>query len=256
MGVFQRVLGAIALVALAQFSLIERPAAETASLGSSGSEVTFASPEEGITFFTSALKQIDAPAALSAFAIEGRASGLSFIEMGKRLRAVLLMNGFAPERYEFYDDANRAKVFAEAAIQIRNLTYSLILPPDTDITETILFDKDGDLDALASEVEARLDPARLRSLKLLRTGMARPAAAAAEHYKKSIAGQMRASGGDDLQEWVALYDLDGVTYMAGFTFVQYGERWQILTLTSPLANTPGMGAAVLKTEASFFDLIK
>ena len=110
MGVLQRVLCAVVLVALAQVSLIEGPAAATASLGSSRNEVTFASPEEGIFFFTSALKQMDAPAALSAFAIEGRASGLSFIEMGKRLRAVLLMNGFAPERYEFYDEANRAKV--------------------------------------------------------------------------------------------------------------------------------------------------
>ena len=215
-------------------------------------EVSFASPEEAVEYISSSLAEADLSALLPAFGIERQVADYSFVGMSERLRAIVLETGVPPVRFQFYADTARIQFTNEAATQLRNLAYSLLVTSGTPLDSLIGFSEG--MSQYATDLEMVLDPARLANLKVLQ--MADPSSvfdtpASLERHRKNILAQLAVTGGDDMQERLVLYELDGRTYQGGFTLVRYGDRWQVRGLHSSLGGTSLSGHAVPMTIDEF-----
>lgn len=215
-------------------------------------EVSFASPEEAVEYIASSLADADLNALLPAFGIERQVADYSFVAMSERLGVIVLKTGVPPVRFQFYADTARIQFTNEAATQLRNLAYSLLVTSGTPLDSLIGF-SDG-MSQYATDLEMVLDPARLANLKVLQ--MADPSSvfdtpASLERHRKNILAQLAVTGGDDLQERLVLYELDGRTYQGGFTLVRYGDRWQVRSLVANVGGTSSSGHAAPMTIDEF-----
>jgi len=225
----------VVMMALCQFIVPAARAQEAA-------DISFATPEEGIAYLVEKLRTGDLAGAIEAFAIDERVEGYSFVGMGTYLGAVVLYQNSPPVRYDAYRELGRIQFTAEAAMQLRALTYSLLLPAEMPFAQLVVVPKTGSEDFM-SDLETSLDPARLANLKLVRAGDPSPDMTGSDTYRKNVARRLGVMGGDDMVERIAEYDLDGKAFGGGFTFVRYGERWKIFNLSSPIGGTPATGAA-------------
>lgn len=239
------------LMALAALAAAAAPFPAAAKEKSSEAEISFASPEAVVDHILSALREADLRAALPAFAIDRRARDYSFVKMAVRLNSISLHNVAPPTGFAFYRDIAVAQFTSEAATQLRNLAYSLLVPSGTPLDTIIAFSDGQDIGQFASDLEAALDPARLANLRVLQTKAPVPEAANSAIHRRNIAAQLAVTGGDDLQERLVLYEIDGRTYMAGLTLVRYGDAWQVRTMMAALGGTRASGHAVPMTAEEF-----
>lgn len=239
------------LMALAALGALAAPLPAAAKEKSAETEMSFASPEAAIDHIVSALLDADLHAALLAFAIERRASDYSFVKMAVRLNSISLQTVAPPTGFAFYRDVAVAQFTHEAASQLRNLIYSLLAPTGTILDRVIALGEGQDMGQFASDLEAALDPARLANLKVLQMVAPVPEMANSEVHRRNILAQLNVTGGEDLQERMVLYEVDGRTYEGGFTLVRYGDRWNIRSMNATLAGTPVSGHAEPISAAEF-----
>ncbi|UJW83951.1 hypothetical protein [Devosia sp. SL43] len=230
------------LTALAGLGLIALPASAKDSK-SAATGLAFASPEEAVEHIAASLRDADLGAAVLAFDIERRATNYSFVKMAERLQSISLYNTAPPVKFDFYRDAAKIQFTGEAAAQLRNLAFSLLAPTGTPLDSVISFSDGQDIGQYAGNLEAALDPGRLTNLKVLKTRVPSPQMANSEVNRRNIMSQLGVTGGDDIQERIVLYELDGRTYGGGFNAVRYGDVWQARALVSYLAGTTSFAHA-------------
>lgn len=245
----RRLFNLVGLVAMGQVLLTRSSAAKTSK--SSPDETGFATPEDAVQHIGAALRRADMVEALSGFDIDRRVSGYSFVKMAERLSSMMLTTMAPPTRYGFYQEAARAQFTADISSQLRNLAYSLLAPTGTVLDRVIGPNEVDDIGQYATELEAALDPARLITLRVLQSAVPVPQIANSEQYRRTIAQQLAVTGGDDQQERLVLYEIDGRTYRGGITLVRYGDRWLIRNMMSALGGTSALGHALAMSADEF-----
>lgn len=213
---------------------------------SSDSERGFATPEEAIEFSTEQLADGDAPAALSAWAVDAQAENLDLEASLDHVGAYSPHDTAAlPSDDELFVELARTSRAALAAQQYRRLAFSLLLP-DIDVDTVVLLDDEISADDIADP----LDSARLAGLRPERIDRVE----GPERFDEVLADQADIVGADERREYVVLYEWEGDTYLGGVGVLRYDDEWFVESLTSTFAGT-SFGALEPTSSADYEDLL-
>jgi len=233
-------LGSLAIAVLAIFLALSHQAIV-------GPGRSFDTPEAAVTHFVNRLAADDFDGAMEAFAIDDYAQHFDFAAMARRLRSfnATFMDG--PVRYKMYVRINALKAASDYADQTMQFSTSMLL-------DDAAFDRlrrlaqaamsDADMDALA----LAMDPAKLRTLKIVRIDPPLKSLTTAPKATQLAREQAVAVGAENSTDRIALLQLNGTYYRAGFNLLKYGKTWRLRRLSSYYAEVSGApGRNVAKT---------
>jgi hypothetical protein len=239
-------------VSPSMFSLSLLLAVAVASPARAAEPDAFAKPEAAVQHYAKAVAAGDLDGAMEAFAIDDVAARYDFAAQARFLPAMNPTSMYAPSSHKMYVQMNKLRVTAEHAQATRMFVYSLLTELQLDQVPL----KSASDDDIAAFLKA-VDPARLKPLKVARvdqpskSAMSKPQAIAL--HKKHAA----LFGADDVTERIALFQLDGQHFWAGFQLIKYGKSWKIHELRSNFAGPlPGGGPAARTTPAEYAARLK
>ena len=206
------------------------------SIMSSGKKLTFSTPEKAIQYFVDCIKEGDTKGALQSFAISEKANGFDFEKDIEKTRQYQKITSLSPANNSYYYPLNEGSIYGTAAHQVAVFSYSFLLPEEDFSDATISLD---DLDESVSELEEKiLDTSKLGNLILEQTVNVYDCLQNINNIKSQddFVEQAKVFGADDIQEFVALYELDGKYFFSGFQMIDFDGSWKINCLYSTLAN--------------------
>lgn len=229
-------LGSVAIVAL----VLSRPAIAQP-------ERTFATPEAAVTHFVTRVAADDLDGAMQAFAVDDYATHFDFAATAREMGSFMASFLDGPSRYRMYVRINALKAASESAGETMKFMSSLLLDDRT-------FDRLGRLgQSSEAEIEAvvqALDPAKLRSLTVVRIDQPLQSVTTTPKSIELARKQAMRSGADHSTDRIALFKLGGQHYWGGFHLLKYGKTWRIRRLMSYYAEVSGPpGRNVAKTTA-------
>ena len=208
-------------------------------------------PEEAIGSFVAALCENDLQKALQVCAIEDYAAGYDFVGMVDYMKTFMPLQQMAPSEYGLYAGINAISAMYALTNQIKMMIYSFFVPEVGDGKPMYVGGSMDDAKAFATTV----DPAKLKNLKLVRTDPPMQTLLNSEKNVKAFQRWADIYGADEMTERIALYELDGKTYLGGFVLLRYGEEWRIKSLNSNLAGLSVMGTVEETTPAAYASLL-
>lgn len=215
------------------------------------SDVTFATPEEAITFYIQALAEGDIDKLMQVSAADEMSENFSFDLFIGRVQA-LFPNAAAPSTdYPLYLEMNRAQFTWELLFQTRNLAYGLLVTDPESLNQTVRMDAEG-----AAAFRQEVDPAQLAPLEVAQIGIPEPELVQTERLQTNWDAQAQMFGADEFTERVALLEFEGNYYLAGFVLLRYGDNWKIRGLGSALGGVNAFGAPEQTTPSNFQTLIE
>jgi hypothetical protein len=202
-----------------------------------GETPVFTKPEDAIHHFAAALSENDLQKALQACAVEEYAKGFDFVGMVDRLKTLMPIQQMAPSEYDLFVEMNKISAMGTLVNQMKMMIYSFFVPEVKDGKPMYVGVGMDDAKKFAEAV----DPGKLKNLKLLRID---PPVQNILNSEKNIENFQKMAvlyGAQEMTERIALYELDGKTYLGGFGLLRYGDGWKILRLNSNLAGLSAMG---------------
>jgi hypothetical protein len=209
----------------------------------------YTTPEAAIEAYMQGIAAGDVQAIFAASAIDEAALGFDFISYVERMQAMPLLTSPAPAEYPLYAEMNRERRQNDVLTFVRNFAYSLLSAEDV---EDGLIAQPG-AERTAAFVAA-VDPQRLSGVEVLKIGVPEPDILNGEQYQKNAGQIARIFGADEMTERVALLEFEGKTYLLGFMLLRYGEEWKVMSQTSTLAGTSGMGTVVEISAPGFAEV--
>lgn len=207
--------------------------------------LSFETPEAVLEFFYEGLIENDLDKMMASSQID-YADRFDYMGNVREIRMIAGQSPYgAPKEYELFRELTAIMLEAKFAIEIRNLTYSLLLDePYLDMIRaygTMVPMDEDDIDLFLEQV----DPARLSELEIVKIEPVEDVVELKYSYEDYVKRQLRVYDADDYAERLILLELDGEHYVAGATILQFGEDWRIVSLYSTIAGTPLFGSAVL-----------
>ena len=207
---------------------------------------SYSTPEDAVHAAVSAIADNDARKLFAASAVTEAGAGYDLAAQAKQLDALPgIYYAGAPSEYEMYQDMNELMVANTLATQVRGFCYSFFI--EDDLSQMAALTGDAQL----GEYIEKVNPANLKELKVLRVDLPYPNTANSDDIKAAEKQSAALYGADNQEQRIALLELDGTLYWAGFTLLQYGNDWKVLALYSPLANQPATGAVVEVMEEEY-----
>ncbi len=198
----------------------------------------FPLPEDAIRHFVSALTENDLQKALQACAVKEYAQGYDFVGTVDRYKTFIPIQQMAPSEYELFAQMNEYISAYFIVSQMKMMIYSFFVPEVREEKPMYIGKNFHDVEGFAQAV----DPSKLNQLKLLRIDPPTPYIWKDEKNAALFQKQAELNGAQELTERIALYELDGMTYLGGFSLFRYGDGWKIQRLHSILAGTSTTGA--------------
>ncbi len=216
------------------------------SLSSGIYEEDFATPEEAIEHFIKSVANNDFKGAIAATVVNEAGDNYNATEFAVNAE-YLIYTMEAPSEYEFYQELNRAQSLAIVANQMKFFVYSF---SDSDAVLAVIKGEDYSLNSKdeAEQFVADVDPDKLKELHIMRID----SPSENSYYSNIIAGTY---GADKSTDRIVLYELNGETYLGGYTLLFYDNRWGILGLYSDLGDTSPYGAAEKISEEAYEHLL-
>ena len=229
-------------------ALASAPHEAGADAGSSAP--VFSTPEDAVSHFCQALAANDFEMALEACAVREQAEDFNFPGYVDRMKMHMLFANPAPSTSGLYRDLNEAALLGNFANQIKTLSYSFFVTKGLDGIPVTPADR-----AYAEAFEEAVDPKKLAGLKLLRVDP--PVKSILESAKnvENFGKMARLYGAEEMTERIALYELEGRTFMGGFGLYRYASGWKICRLNSILAGLSATGAAVETTAQQYAGML-
>jgi hypothetical protein len=229
------------------FSLLAlAPASAGAPAEGGAGAPAFPTPEDAIKHFCGALAANDFAMALEACAVREQAEGFDFPGYVDRLKVHMLYTSPAPSTGDMYKDLNEAALMGGFANQIKTLIYSFFVTEGLDGTPVTPADR-----AYAEEFERAVDAKKLANLKLLRIDPPMKSILESAKNVENFGKMAKLYGAEEMTERIALYELDGRTFVGGFGLYRYASGWKICRLYSNLAGLSAMGAAAETTTQQY-----
>lgn len=198
-------------------------------------------PEEAVENYMLGIIEGNLDAVLDASARRDIARKYEFVRYVQRLRSLPVYQALMPPNDDFAVELNEARSEAQIASQVTTFVWSLLARGMVDVETGI----SGPLDeAWAADVVPLLDMSRLGGIELTEIAPPDPQIMASERYQENAATIAEVYGADEYTEMVATFTFEGNEYQVGFQLLRYGDQWYVLSQSSPLAGTPGSGAAV------------
>lgn len=204
---WDRVLGFLAVAVLVADLAVAAPAPR------------FPTPEAAVLHLVKRLMAEDLDGALQAFRID---------EAPDRIDAALreqTKDSSAPAKYRTVARVAQINVVAQRASDIRRFIYALLL--------------DGTEDRLTNASDANIDrfiravnPARIKGMRIVRIDQPMPSTTNRPEAIQLAKSQAVKLGADERTERIALFQLDGRYYRAGFTLLRSNASWRIAQLES------------------------
>lgn len=203
----------------------------------------FATPEEAIDAFLSALKQGDYAGMLSTFAVETRAEHLDLEARFSYSDYSLLTGDFTvgglPAVSELSAALDREGFRSDTARSIYDLYLSLLLRDTPYLSREYVFfggknadpdEKAALLSALSGQVSfADLEPIRLWDCEELFHDRS------LERFHKSLERTRAAAGAEEVRELSMELKLEGEAYVVFFTLARFDGRWYLLRMGNTLS---------------------
>ena len=208
--------------------------------------IAFVTPEDAVRAYLAGVAGASTAGLLGASAIAELAAGYRFDLNAERLGVFSFPTDLAPAEYPFFADVDQARQAARILGQVQLLAYSLLSSEPIDESPVVPVDK-ARVEAFARSV----DPARLSGLSVVDVRFPDATFAHNAKYLANAAARAAVYGADELTERLALVSFEGNLYEIGFTLVRYGDDWKVLTQSSALANTSGLGTAKPTTLEEF-----
>lgn len=226
------------------------PFADSAAAGQA-KRMVYKEPEDIIKAMVGCLGAGDLVAALSLFDCEERVNRLDFAAYAEWMG--LMAPSMGPSTHDGYRALNLAQERGKAALQVRMLTYSLLLPERfaSFLAGRILtFGEmsDGQRGEMIGEFASSLDPERLARLTLKEIQVPSRELQESETNQSSVAKLREIYGFDEYRDLVVIYDLGGVWYRGGAIVTKYDGTWYIHSLSSVFGRTPAFGVAAKVAE--------
>jgi hypothetical protein len=205
---------------------------------------SFATPEDAVRGFVAGIAAAVSDQVLAASAIDEPAQHYDFAGDAERLK-VMQLSGPAPAQHSFYVDVNRAYFTNRILSQAKILSYSLLSSAATDGKPIVA---DG---PQASAFAAQVDPAGLVGLQVVDVKPVSATVDSDPKYRANATALAQIYGGSNSEQRLALLSLNGKSYEAGFTLIQYGSIWKVLSESASLSTLPATGAAAPITQDEF-----
>lgn len=235
------------LIAFAPFSGMEAAAGQAAAR-----RAMYKDPEDVVRALVGNLVAGDLMAALTLFDYEERVKRLDFAAYAEWMG--LMVPSMGPPEHEGYRALNLIQEQGKAALQVRMLTYSLLLPERFApflAGRVLTFGEmtDGQRREVIGEFATSLDPKRLVRLTLKEIQVPSSELQASETNQASIAKLREIYGFEEYRDLVVIYDFGGAWYRGGAVVTRYDGSWFIHSLSSVFGKTPAFGAAAKVAEA-------
>lgn len=210
---------------------IQAVMAAVSSLTNGIYEEDFMTPEEAIGHFIAAVAENDFKGAMAACDINLSAEQYDTGAQAERVGHIYLQYS-APSEYEFYQAINRANNLGRLAGQMRGFVFSL-----TGSEEALAMSVGKSYPLEEGENQAvqfieEVNPNVLKRLSIVRIDLPNSDYYESEQFEVSQKVYIRRFGAQELTERYVLYELDGRTYVGGFTLLRFGDNWKIDNLTS------------------------
>jgi hypothetical protein len=218
-------------------------------------ERDFSTPEEAIEHFVAAVAGNDFKEAMAACAVNEAADNFDAAAYIARLKVITYYMG-APSDYEFYRTLNRAYVLNQITNQLKYFTYSFF---DSEAAKAICGGQNyalQDFEKDAAQFVADVDPAVLADLRILRMDLPYPETYNSENNEGNLLNFTATYGADEATDRIVLYELDGETYLGGFTLLRYGNSWKIISLSSAIGGISAYGAVSQITEEAYSGMVE
>lgn len=214
--------------------------------------MSFSTPEDTIDYFAKCMSSEDSEGALQAFAISEQASGYDAEKYMDRLQCYFPMM-LSPGGNSTYNPLNEGILYGRASAQIQKFIYSFILP--TAFTDGYTLTIPNMPMGVSETVTEMLDTSKIRNVTLVRADEVSPDIQQSEQNQKNFTITAKCFGADGVEDYVALYELDGEYYVGGFFLLEYNGSWKIQSLNSLLAGTSSAGNVIRTTKADYMDMI-
>jgi hypothetical protein len=212
-----------------------QPSTATASPG-------FPTPEDAVRHFVDALVAGDFDGAMAACSIEEQADGFDFPGYIDRVKTHMMFSSPAPSTSDLYRDLDAAATLGSLANQTKMLVYSFFVTEGLDGQPLMPADR-----AYAEEFQKAVDPSKLADLELVRIDPPMKRLLWTANNINNFNKMANLYGAETMTERIALYELDGQTFVGGFGLYRYESGWKIFKLNSTLAGTSATGAAMSAT---------
>ncbi len=212
--------------------------------------LVFSTPKDAIRHFYESVVANDFETALEACAVREQAEDFDFPGYVDRMKMHMPLMNPAPSTSDMYRDLNEAAILGNLANQIKTLSFSFFVTDGLDGTPVTPADR-----AYAEAFEEAVDSKKLAGLKLLRIDPPMKSILESEKNIENFSEMAKLYGAEEMTERIALYDLDGRTFVGGFGLYRYASGWKIFRLYSSLAGVSPTGAAVETTAQEYAGML-
>ncbi len=222
------------------------------SLAVTASEMGFSTAAEAVDYFTSHVATGDLDGALKAFTAAEKNDRFDLpllAELSGEVPLYSLSVRF-PSQFKDSKTLNDVMALSQAANEIKMFVLGFALPGE-DLSQNYTWSGDS-----ADDFIKLFDPGSVRGLKLLRCQIADQEQQESDAFKEYTANAAQIYGYDERVDYLALYELNGETYMGGFTMVSYDGCWSILTMSSLVSDLSYSGVVIPATSEEYEEMLK
>lgn len=215
-------------------------------------DLFFDTPEDALIYFINEVKAQDLQGALRACGINKVSENYNFHYFTKRIEAITITTHL-PEEYELYREINKLDRAAMISKTIGFFIRSMLNPEDSDYSfyQTYLVEDSAEINSFI----LHWNPDKIANLTILEYDLPAQEIWYTQRNQENLKKQALIYGADDRSELVVLYELNGETYINGFSFLLYDEGWCIEHMVSNLANTEYLGIAQIGNYYDFLDMV-
>lgn len=210
----------------------------------------FPTPEDAVRHFVDALVASDFDRAMAACSVDEQADGFDFPGYIDRVKTHIMFSSPAPSTSDLYRDLDAAATLGSLANQTKMLIYSFFVTDGLDGQPVMPADR-----AYAEEFQQVVDPSNLIDLELVRIDPPMNRILWTAKNINNFNKMANIYGAETMTERIALYKLDGQTFVGGFGLYRYESGWKIFKLNSSLAGTSANGAAMPATLEDYESLL-
>jgi len=205
----------------------------------------FASPEAAVHHFVEHLAADDIDGAMQAFQIDDI---FAAFDAAANVRSD---HGAALSDHRIMVGAAKISVTAKFARDTRQFVYGLLLAAPEAYTLTTASDES------VQRFIGDVDPARLQAVRIMRIDQPAPSAMNSAEGVALAKSRAARQGAEDSTERIALFQLDGMYYAAGFSLLKAGDTWRISDFESVYAGIGDRDFPIRKTTLeAYAELIK
>jgi ABC-type sugar transport system substrate-binding protein len=212
----------------------------------------FDTPEDAIRYFISCAKDGDYESALFACPIEQVANNFDYQAFVDRSQVISPGLQYLPSEYDMYEAYNENSLEYALMQQLSYMAMSVSLPEEyaSILDGYTLSEYDVDF----GDAVENMDPEKFFNIEIVE--ISESASLKDDTYQDVVETQAEIYGADKETFRAVLYMINGDYYVGGFTLLQYGESWLILSLNDATIGQSVYGTLIpVEGESEFSDIL-